>query len=203
MRGIIFSYQVFGLIIRATTKEKLILLLISHLKSNNRATFTQLNSYSINNLPVMTSIELENIKLELQKASGLRGDALQKFVVTLLDQRVSYYNWTGLYWMNDLKSQLELGAYVGEVTDHTSIPYGRGICGQVAVSGQTFEVPDVHAQDNYLACSLATKSEIVVPIYAGEKLIGQIDIDSHELDPFTALDQELLEWAAAFIAEHL
>lgn len=151
----------------------------------------------------MTSIELENIKLELQKASGLRGDALQKFVVTLLDQRVSYYNWTGLYWMNDLKSQLELGAYVGEVTDHTSIPYGRGICGQVAVSGQTFEVPDVHAQDNYLACSLATKSEIVVPIYAGEKLIGQIDIDSHELDPFTALDQELLEWAAAFIAEHL
>ena len=203
MRGIIFSYQVFGLIIRATTKEKLILLLISHLKSNNHATFTQLNSYSINNLPVMTSIELENIKLELQKASGLRGDALQKFVVTLLGQRVSYYNWTGLYWMNDLKSQLELGAYVGEVTDHTSIPYGKGICGQVAVSGQTFEVPDVHSQDNYLACSLATKSEMVVPIYAGGKLIGQIDIDSHELDPFTPLDQELLEWAAAFIAERL
>jgi GAF domain-containing protein len=73
----------------------------------------------------------------------------------------------------------------------------------VAVSGQTFEVPDVHSQDNYLACSLATKSEMVVPIYAGGKLIGQIDIDSHELDPFTPLDQELLEWAAAFIAERL
>lgn len=203
MRGIIFSYQVFGLIIRATTKEKLILLLISHLKSNNRATFTQLNSYSINNLPVMTSIELENIKLELQKVSNLRGESLQKLVVTLLDQHISHYNWTGLYWMNDAKGRLELGAYTGAATDHTSIPYGRGICGQVAVSGQTFEVPDVHAQDNYLACSLATKSEMVVPIYSEEKLIGQIDIDSHELDPFTALDHELLEWTAAFIAERL
>ena len=85
----------------------------------------------------------------------------------------------------------------------SSIPYGRGICGQVAVSGATFEVPDVHAQDNYLACSLATKSEIVVPIYMEEKLIGQIDIDSHELDPFTAEDHALLEWVAEFIAERL
>ena len=105
--------------------------------------------------------------------------------------------------MNDLKGQLELGAYVGEATDHTSIPYGKGICGQVAISGASFEVPDVHAQDNYLACSLATKSEIVVPIYMEEKLIGQIDIDSHELDPFTAEDHALLEWVAEFIAERL
>ena len=116
---------------------------------------------------------------------------------------VNYYNWTGFYWMNDAKNQLDLGAYRGEATDHTSIPYGRGICGQVAVSGKTFEVPDVHAQDNYLACSLATKSEIVVPVYADEKLVGQIDIDSHQLDPFTAEDHELLEWVAQFVADRL
>ena len=151
----------------------------------------------------MTSIEFDKIKAELVKVAHLRGTDLQKWTVEVLDKQIQYYNWTGLYWMNDLKGQLELGAYVGEATDHTSIPYGRGICGQVAVSGATFEVPDVHAQDNYLACSLATKSEIVVPIYMEEKLIGQIDIDSHELDPFTAEDHALLEWVAEFIAERL
>ena len=203
MRVLVFSYQVFGLIIKALTKVKLILLLISHLKRNNRATFTQLSRYSINNLAVMTSIEFDKIKAELLKVAHLRGTYLQKWAVEVLDKQVHYYNWTGLYWMNDLKGQLELGAYVGEATDHTSIPYGRGICGQVALTGATFEVPDVHAQDNYLACSLATKSEIVVPIYLEEKLIGQIDIDSHELDPFTAEDHELLEWVAQFIADRL
>jgi GAF domain-containing protein len=105
--------------------------------------------------------------------------------------------------MNDEKKQLEVGAYVGEKTDHTSIPYGRGICGQVALSGETFEVPDVHAQDNYLACSLATKSEIVVPMFQGKRLIGQIDIDSHQSDPFTPEDHELLETVCAFVAERL
>ena len=151
----------------------------------------------------MTTIEFDKIKAELLKVAHLRGTDLQKWTVEVLDEQIQYYNWTGLYWMNDLKSQLELGAYIGETTDHTSIPYGRGICGQVAISGATFEVPDVHAQDNYLACSLATKSEIVVPIYLEEKLIGQIDIDSHELDPFTAEDHALLEWVAEFIAERL
>jgi GAF domain-containing protein len=151
----------------------------------------------------MTSIEFDKIKAELLKVAHLRGTDLQKWTVEVLDKQIQYYNWTGLYWMNDLKGQLELGAYVGEATDHTSIPYGKGICGQVAISGATFEVPDVHAQDNYLACSLATKSEIVVPIYLEEKLIGQIDIDSHELDPFTAEDHALLEWVAEFIAERL
>ena len=129
--------------------------------------------------------------------------ALMATIACELHHGFPYYNWTGFYWMNDVKSQLELGAYVGAATDHTSIPYGRGICGQVALSGATFEVPDVHAQDNYLACSLETKSEIVVPIYADDKLVGQIDIDSHELDPFTTEDHELLEWVAQFIADRL
>ncbi len=140
---------------------------------------------------------------ELGNFDTISGVELQKSLVQWLDEEVSYYNWTGFYFMNDEKQQLEIGPYVGAYTDHTVIPYGRGICGQVAVSGKTFEVPDVHAQDNYLACSLATKSEIVVPIYKGEDLVGQIDIDSHELDPFTQEDHDLLEAVANFVAQRL
>jgi len=140
---------------------------------------------------------------DLENFDSISGIELQKSLVQWLDEEVSYYNWTGFYFMNDEKQQLEIGPYVGAYTDHTVIPYGRGICGQVAVSGKTFEVPDVHAQDNYLACSLATKSEIVVPIYKGENLVGQIDIDSHELDPFTQEDHELLEAVANFVAQRL
>lgn len=151
----------------------------------------------------MTQNQVESIQKAVSALQNLSGKALQEAVVQILDREVNYYNWTGFYWMNDAKNQLDLGAYRGEATDHTSIPYGRGICGQVAVSGKTFEVPDVHAQDNYLACSLATKSEIVVPVYADEKLVGQIDIDSHQLDPFTAEDHELLEWVAQFVADRL
>ena len=139
----------------------------------------------------------------LEDFETISGIELQKSLVQWLDEEVSYYNWTGFYFMNDEKQQLEIGPYVGAYTDHTVIPYGRGICGQVAVSGKTFEVPDVHAQDNYLACSLATKSEIVVPIYKGENLVGQIDIDSHELDPFTQEDHNLLEAVANFVAQRL
>ena len=140
---------------------------------------------------------------DLENFDTISGIELQKSLVQWLDEEVSYYNWTGFYFMNDEKQQLEIGPYVGAYTDHTVIPYGKGICGQVAVSGKTFEVPDVHAQDNYLACSLATKSEIVVPIYKGENLVGQIDIDSHELDPFTQADHDLLEAVANFVAQRL
>ena len=140
---------------------------------------------------------------ELGNFDTISGVELQKSLVQWLDKEVPYYNWTGFYFMNDEKQQLEIGPYVGAYTDHTVIPYGRGICGQVAVSGKTFEVPDVHAQDNYLACSLATKSEIVAPIYKGENLVGQIDIDSHELDPFTQEDHDLLEAVANFVAQRL
>ena len=144
-----------------------------------------------------------NLINELEKFDTFRGVELQQAIVHWLDKNVDYYNWTGFYFMNDEKQQLEIGPYAGAHTDHTVIPYGKGICGQVAVSGQTFEVPDVDAQDNYLACSLETKSEIVVPIYKNEKLIGQIDIDSHELDPFTPEDHTLLETVANFVVDRL
>ena len=151
----------------------------------------------------MKSIPLKRLLNELLEFDHLEGTELQQNLVSWLDKNISYYNWTGFYFMNEEKQQLEIGPYVGAFTDHSIIPYGKGICGQVALSGKTFEVPDVNAQDNYLACSLATKSEIVVPIYANDKLIGQIDIDSHQLDPFTTEDHELLERVAEFVANRL
>ncbi|WP_326982676.1 GAF domain-containing protein [Chryseobacterium sp. MYb264] len=120
-------------------------------------------------------------------------EKLQK-VCHLLDQEIFYFNWTGFYFKNGDKNELKLGPYVGAPTDHEIIPYGKGICGQVAVSNETFVVPDVHEESNYLSCSIDTKAEIVVPIFKDGVNIGQIDIDSHTIDPFTAEDRELLEW---------
>lgn len=124
-------------------------------------------------------------------------------ICQLLDKEISYYNWTGFYFKNGDKDELILGPYVGAETDHTIIPFGKGICGQVAVSGETFVVPDVWAQDNYLACSLETKAEIVVPIFKNGENIGQIDIDSHQKDPFTKEDEELLNWLCEEVAKIL
>lgn len=115
-------------------------------------------------------------------------------VCHLLDQEISYFNWTGFYFKNGDKDELKLGPYVGAPTDHDIIPYGKGICGQVAVSNETFVVPDVNEESNYLSCSIDTKAEIVVPIFKDGQNIGQIDIDSHTVDPFTTEDRELLEW---------
>jgi GAF domain-containing protein len=115
-------------------------------------------------------------------------------ICQLLTDSVSYYNWVGFYFANHETQTLHLGPYVGAPTDHTVIPFGKGICGQVAVSNSNFVVPDVSAQDNYIACSFTVKSEIVVPLFVGEINIGQIDIDSHELDPFSEADERFLEY---------
>ncbi len=115
-------------------------------------------------------------------------------ICQLLSDSISYYNWVGFYFANHDTQTLHLGPYVGAVTDHTVIPFGKGICGQVAVSNSNFVVPDVSAQDNYIACSFTVKSEIVVPLFVDGINIGQIDIDSHELNPFTEADERFLEF---------
>ncbi|KFC19390.1 GAF domain-containing protein [Chryseobacterium sp. FH1] len=124
-------------------------------------------------------------------------------ICQVLDREIPYYNWTGFYFKNGDKDELALGPYVGAVTDHIIIPFGKGICGQVAVSGETFVVPDVKAQDNYLSCSIDTKAEIVVPIFKDGENIGQIDIDSHSIDPFTKDDEEMLKWLCDEVAKIL
>jgi L-methionine (R)-S-oxide reductase len=115
-------------------------------------------------------------------------------ICQLLTESVSYYNWVGFYFANHETQTLHLGPYIGAPTDHTVIPFGKGICGQVAVSNSNFVVPDVSAQDNYIACSFTVKSEIVVPLFVNGVNIGQIDIDSHELDPFKEADERFLEY---------
>lgn len=136
----------------------------------------------------------------LTRENHLREEKLLQ-LCHLLKDNVDYYDWVGFYFRNGKKEELVLGPYAGEPTDHTVIPFGKGICGQVAVSNQNFVVPDVSAQDNYIACSLTVKSEIVIPLFVNGENIGQIDIDSHVLDPFTELDERFLEFVNEEVAK--
>ena len=129
-------------------------------------------------------------------------DKLQK-VCTLLHTEIDYYNWVGFYFKNGDKNELKLGPFAGAVTEHTIIPFGKGICGQVAESNELFLVPDVQKENNYLSCSIETKAEIVVPIIKHGENIGQIDIDSHTLNPFTNKDIQLLEHICQRVANLL
>jgi L-methionine (R)-S-oxide reductase len=122
-------------------------------------------------------------------------------ICQLLSDSIPYYNWVGFYFANHETQTLHLGSYVGAETDHTIIPFGKGICGQVAVSNNNFVVPDVTAQDNYIACSFTVKSEIVVPLFVNGQNIGQIDIDSHSINPFTEDDERFLEFVNQEIAK--
>lgn len=124
-------------------------------------------------------------------------------ICDILRQEIPHYDWVGFYFHKEDERVLELAQYSGTPTDHTVIPFGKGICGQVAVSNQNFVVPDVKVQDNYIACSLTVKSEIVIPIFVNGKNIGQIDIDSETLDPFTEQDEQFLEWVCEKVSNIL
>lgn len=149
-------------------------------------------------------MNFENLKPQviaiLSKANTER-DVKLKNLCQFLSDNVEYYNWVGFYFANHENRTLHLGAYVGAETDHTVIPFGKGICGQVAESNANFVVPDVAAQDNYIACSFTVKSEIVVPLFVNGKNIGQIDIDSHVLNPFTEADERFLEYVNQEVAK--
>lgn len=117
-----------------------------------------------------------------------------KGVCQLLQDNLDAYDWVGFYFANHKAKTLHLSAYVGEPTDHLVIPFGKGICGQVAESNSNFVVPDISAQDNYIACSITVKAEIVVPLFIDGINIGQIDIDSKTIDPFKKEDEEFLAY---------
>lgn len=124
----------------------------------------------------------ENLNFKLQQ------------ICDLLQREVSYYDWVGFYFKNGDKKELKLAQFTGEETQHTIIPFGKGICGQVAISDKNFVVQDVSKQDNYISCGWKVKSEIVIPIFVNGENIGQIDIDSHTPDIFSSKDEELLEF---------
>lgn len=115
-------------------------------------------------------------------------------VCELLQHHIETYDWVGFYFKNGDKQELILKAFAGEPTDHTIIPFGKGICGQVAESNQNYVVDDVAAQDNYIACSINVKSEVVIPLFKDGENIGQIDIDSHTPKAFSREDEDFLMW---------
>ena len=139
--------------------------------------------------------------ISILSSSNTERDIKLKNLCQFLSDSVDYYNWVGFYFANNKDKTLHLGPYVGAETDHTIIPFGKGICGQVAESNQNFVVPDVAAQDNYIACSFTVKSEIVVPLFVDGDNIGQIDIDSHVINPFTEADELFLEFVNQEVAK--
>lgn len=140
--------------------------------------------------------QIENI---LSNKEARASDLLYA-VCQLLQNTMEYYDWVGFYFADHEKRTLHLLTFCGDPTDHTVIPFGKGICGQVAVSNANFVVPNVQEQDNYIACSMNVKSEIVIPLFKNGVNIGQIDIDSHVIDPFTKEDEEFLEWVNERVA---
>ncbi len=146
---------------------------------------------------------LQELKPKITQIVSLKNASVDNklhAICELLEKEVAYYNWVGFYFKNGDKNELKLGPYVGEPTDHIIIPFGKGICGQVAVSNKNFVVPDVSAQDNYIACSITVKAEIVIPIFVNGENIGQIDIDSNTPDPFTEADERFLEFVCKKVA---
>ena len=144
--------------------------------------------------------ELKKEVVDLIKHHENQADQAMQALCDLLQSRIPYYNWVGFYFKNGEKEELKLRVFAGEPTDHTIIPFGKGICGQVALSNENFVVPDVKGQDNYIACSIDVKSEVVVPLFVNGENVGQIDIDSHVLDPFSAEDERFLEFVNAELA---
>ncbi|WP_441001078.1 GAF domain-containing protein [Fodinibius sp. SL11] len=122
-----------------------------------------------------------------------RDEKLQQ-ICELLAENVEVFDWVGFYLVDpDADRELVLGPYVGEETDHTRIPFGKGICGQAAETNETFVVQDVSQEDNYLACSVHVQAEIVVPIKKNGEFVAELDIDSHTKDSMTEGHRKVLE----------
>ena len=124
-----------------------------------------------------------------------------KFVCDYLQKNINGYDWVGFYFHS--KDKLVLKTYSGLKTDHTIIPFGKGICGQTAESNQPIIVKDVNEEDIYLSCNINVKSEIVVPIFVNDKNIGQIDIDSNIIDRFNNDDLNFLKKINSLISKKI
>ena len=141
---------------------------------------------------------------ELAQAAPTAHDLMQR-MVKLLHDRMLKYNWVGFYMLEPGAQPpvLVLGSFEGAMTPHTRIPLNQGICGAAASSGQTVVVDDVSKDPRYLACSLETKSEIVVPVFVHGKVVGELDIDSHFPAAFTPENQELVQYCAILVGKKL
>ena len=142
---------------------------------------------------------LNDITRQIQSEAD--DDRAMAAAVATLKRRMPDYSWVGIYLLDG--NELVLGPFEGKPSPHARIPLGRGICGAAASEKATIIVDDVNADPRYLACSIETKSEIVVPIMRGADVLGEIDIDSDRPAAFGAADRALLEPVAALLAERL
>src|SRR5947209_2540453 len=156
-------------------------------------------------MPVASRIEeLRNEVTALADTAATPKDLMQG-VCKLLHERMLKYSWVGFYMLEPGAEPpvLVLDSFMGAMTPHTRIPLNQGICGAAASSGKTIVVDDVKKDPRYLACSLETKSEIVVPVFVKGKVAGELDIDSHFPAAFAAQDQQLVQYCAEAVGKKL
>lgn len=151
------------------------------------------------------SEKAQNVRLQVDHlgSNATSPEQLMSGIVRALHQNMAKYNWVGFYMMEKSESVLALGPFLGATTPHRRIPLNQGICGAAASSGQTIVVDDVHSDRRYLACSIETKSEIVVPVFVRGKVVGELDIDSRFPAAFTPADRELVEHCATVVGKYL
>jgi L-methionine (R)-S-oxide reductase len=152
-----------------------------------------------------TAGRIEDVRNELTELAPTvpSSQELMQAMVKVLHERMLQYNWVGFYLVEPgaQPPMLVLGAFAGAMTPHTRIPLNQGICGAAASSGLTVVVDDVNKDPRYLACSLETKSEIVVPVFVRGKVVGELDIDSHFAAAFTSEHQDLLQHCARLVGK--
>lgn len=171
--------------------------------SFNYAVFSTLkySSNEINRTTVEdTNVLLKQVKKIVDTPGQHRDEKLQE-ICQLLSDDVPVFDWVGFYSVDpDADRELVLGPYVGEATDHVRIPFGKGICGQAAETNETFVIQDVNEEDNYLACSIHVKAEIVVPVRKNGEFVAELDIDSHTKNSLTKEHRSMLEAICEVIA---
>jgi GAF domain-containing protein len=156
-------------------------------------------------MPVARRIETIRTELSELAQAVPTAQELMQTMVKLLHERMLKYNWVGFYMLEPgaQPPMLVLGAFEGAMTPHTRIPLNQGICGAAASSGQTVVIDDVSKDPRYLACSLETKSEIVVPVFVHGEVVGELDIDSHFPAAFTPEHQALVQHCAMLVGKKL
>jgi len=157
---------------------------------------SELNAVQIKSQTVLVN----KVKEIVNRSEGSREQKLQQ-ISELLANNVVVFDWVGFYLVDpEAERELVLGPYVGEETEHTRIPFGTGICGQAADTHETFVVQDVSEANNYLACSIHVKAEIVVPVIKNGTFVAELDIDSHTKNAITEEHQEILEEICDIVA---
>jgi GAF domain-containing protein len=156
----------------------------------------------------MPTLTYSQILTDLEAAAqhSPTAEALMKAIVERLRNNLSAYNWVGFYMIEETpgaEPMLVLGPFVGADTPHKRIPLNQGICGAAASSGKTVVVDDVNSDPRYLTCSIETRSEIVAPISANGKVVGELDIDSHQHAAFREEDRQLVEACATLVGRYL